>query len=122
MKAFLASCIALLILGSCSKAISPTEPTATNGKLIVTVVDTASGSGVAGVTVEIRKAPAGPVAFTAVTDARGTVGIVVPAGTYWVDTIVPAGYSPAASTLATQAQLTVRAGETAAVTISVAKQ
>jgi hypothetical protein len=121
MKRVLLCCVALLTIVSCSKYDSPTAPAPGRGQLTVTVVDAATKAGIANVTIEVRQTSGGPVLYTAVTNASGVAGLTVPAGSYWVSAVAPPGYSSGAVTTDARMQLTVVAGESVAVTISIPK-
>jgi hypothetical protein len=122
MKRVLISWAALLVVVSCSEVSLPTEPTVTTGKVIATVRDSATGAGIANVTVEVRRSETGPLAFNGTTNASGIAEIVVPPGGYWVYVVPPAGYSYGGFTEAKSVQLGVGAGRVAGLTVTLSKQ
>lgn len=122
MKKLLIPCVALLLVLSCSKMSTPTEPVLGTGKLIATVTDAASHAGIANVTVEVRHSETSPVFMTGMTNASGVSELTVPAGSYWVRIVPPAGYGFAGGRAdLAGAQVPIDAGGTAAVTVPLSR-
>ena len=122
MKRALISFAALLFVLSCSRMSTPTEPITGTGKLIVTVHEGNTSSGLANVTVEVRHEETGPIVMTAMTNNAGVAELVLPARTYWVRVVPPAGYAFAdgkADLLG--ASIPIAAGGTAGITLSLSK-
>ena len=122
MKQLLISSVALLLVVSCSKMSTPTEPVLGTGKLIATVTDAASHAGIPNVTVEVRHTETGPLFMTGVTNASGVLELMVPAGTYWVRIVPPAGYGFADGKADfAGAQLPVNAGGASGISIPLSR-
>ena len=122
MKKLLISCIALLLILSCSKMSTPTEPVLGSGKLIATVTDAASHAGIPNVTVEVRHTETSPVFMTGMTNAAGVSELTLPAGSYWVRVVPPAGYGFAGGKAdLAGAQVPIGAGGTAGVTVPLSR-
>ena len=122
MKKLLISCIALLLILSCSKMSTPTEPVLGTGRLIATVTDASSHAGIPDVTVEVRHTETGPVFMTGMTNAAGVSELTVPAGSYWVRVVPPAGYGFAGGKADfAGAQVPIGAGATAGVTVPLSR-
>ncbi len=115
------ACVALLIIASCSEDSSPTAPIAAAGNLIVIVLESGTNAGIPNATIELRKTEDGPVVISGKTNASGVCEIAVQPGAYWTRVVPPAGYAyPGA---VPQAKLlTLSAGQTAGMTVLLAKQ
>lgn len=123
MKRALICCTALLIVLSCSRMSSPTEPVTGTGKLVVTVHEDGSSVGIGNVTIEIRQEENGPIVMTGMTSASGVFEIFLPARTYWVRVVPPAGYSFAAGKAELLGNsIPVAAGGTSGITLSLSRQ
>jgi hypothetical protein len=121
MKRVLLSCVALLVVASCSEDSSPTAPIVSTGKLIVMVIESGTNAGIANATIELRKTEDGPVVISGKTNALGVFEIAVQPGAYWTSVVPPAGYSYSGPV--PQARLlTFTPGQTAGMTVLLAKQ
>lgn len=122
MKKLLISSVALLLVLSCSKMSTPTEPVLGTGKLIATVTDAASHAGIPNVTVEVRHTETGPLFMTGMTNASGVSELTVPAGSYWVRVVPPAGYGFAGGKAdLAGAQVPIDAGGTAGISVPLSR-
>jgi hypothetical protein len=114
MKRILIACAALLLVMSCSHDSSPTAPAAINGKATITVVDSATNAGIAGVTIEVRREKDGPVITSTTTNASGVAEIAF-SSAVWLRVLPPAGYANDADTL-------LQAGTVVALRVTLTKQ
>jgi len=121
MKRALIACVALLVVASCSEDSSPTAPIAATGNLIVIVLESGTNAGIANATIELRKTEDGPVVISGKTNASGVCEIAVQPGAYWTRVVPPAGYSYSGG-VPRAALLTFTPGQTAGMTVLLAKQ
>lgn len=108
--------LAVLLIASCKAEQSPTAPPLGTGTLKATVVDAATKSGVANVSIEISRG--GTVVRTVTTDASGMAEISLPEGAYSVRIVPPAGYVNVAET---STEFALAAGTTASLTAMLSK-
>lgn len=108
----------LLLLAACSKMSTPTEPIRGSGTLTATAVDGGSNTGIAGVTVEVRRADTDALVATLTTDASGTAKVVVPAGAYTLRIVPPNGFAVRA---VANSEVRIVTDGTAAITVILSK-
>src|SRR5438477_6563009 len=83
----------ILLLAACSKWSTPKEPIRGSRTLTAAAVDGGSKAGIAGVTIEVRRADTGALVATLTTDASGAAQVVVPAGAYTLRIVPPNGFA-----------------------------